>query len=522
MAAMKKILRVVLSRTFAFVILVLLQIGIAVFIFNYLAQLGSFAYTAITLISVLVLVTMMERDTLNPSYKLMWLLILVMIPATGTLLYLLWGHRDVPDRQKGYMLEAESSARMALHQQPQVMEELKKANRAAYQSAIYLLRYAQAPVYSGTQVEYYAGGEQFFPPFLEALKNAEKFIFLEYFIIDEGYMWNTTLEVLQQKAAEGVDVRIIYDGIGSLFTLPHSYPKKLRAMGIKCEVFSPITVTMHISQYAMLNHRDHRKIAVVDGNVAFSGGLNLADEYINAVTRYGEWKDSAFRLTGDAAYGLTVSFLKMWNTLAKTGEDYQSYRPVPAALPPGGQMWEKGMVQPYTDSPLDTESVAENAYLNIINNAHEYVYIVTPYLILDHEMISCLSLAAKKGVDVRILTPKIPDKPTVFLVTQSYYKVLLEAGVRIFEFTPGFAHAKMYAADDKQAIIGSANMDYRSLYLHFENCTSFYGGPVVHEVKEDILACIARGEEVTLEKVHSMPLHRRFLQIIARFFAPML
>lgn len=522
---LQRIKKLVLSKTFAFGLLALLQIGILVAMVYFFANTGALAYTTITIITVLVLVAIFEQDDLNPAYKLMWLLIIVLMPLSGALFYLLWGHRHVPRRRRKQFLKIEQQTADVMRQDEAVLQLLRRHDESMYRSAHYLWNNALAPVYAGAKVEYYPIGDDFFPRFLEAIRGAKKFIFMEYFIYTEGVMWDTTLEILRQKVAEGVDVRVLYDGFGSLFTLPNDYYETLRSYGIQCYEFAPLEFTVHLSDYAMLNHRDHRKITVVDGEIGFSGGLNFADEYINKKQRFGEWKDTAFRIEGEAVFSLTVTFLKTWDYAAGINSDYESFRPAAAAVPlpqNSAQLMENGFVQPYCDTPLDGENISENAYLNVISRANEYVYISTPYLVLDYEMINGLSLAAKSGIDVRILTPGIPDKPTVFMLTQSYYPTLLRSGVRIYEYTPGFNHAKMYVSDDKHAIIGSANMDYRSLYLHFENCVSFYGGDIVKQAKEDMLQSFAQSHEVTLEETQKKSFFRRLVQIVARFFAPML
>lgn len=514
--------QLILSKTFMFAILALLQIVVFLFIIKYFTDSGGTAYYIITLISVAVLIAVLEQDELNPAYKLMWIIIIVIMPVTGTVFYLLWGHRTVPRRKQRLFLDIDKRANSACTQDPRVLAALKQHNPYLGLSADYLLKQGAAPVYAGNEVEYFTIGEEFFPVFLSTIKKAKKYIYMEYYIYEDGYMLDTTCEILRQKVAEGVDVRVMIDGFGSLFKLPPSYRKKMESWGIKVQEFAPIEFTVHLSDYAMLNHRDHRKVTVVDGIYGFSGGLNFADEYINRVERFGLWKDTSFLIKGPAVYNMVVMFLRNWDQCNNTESDYESYRLPAPALPQEEISFEKGFVQPYCDSPLDNENISENAYLNIIHQATDYVYICTPYLILDNEVITSLTLAAKSGVDVRILTPGIPDKKTVFLVTQSYYPVLLKAGVRIFEYTPGFNHGKMYVSDDHVAIVGSANMDYRSLYLHFENCVSFYGGGIVGEVKQDMLNCFDVSKEITLDDTTKLPLPRRLLQIIARFFAPMI
>ncbi len=517
---MKRILRVVLSKAFGFALVILLQVALLLVLVNWLASIGVYAYALYTFVSVVVLLAVLEKDDLNPAYKLMWVVLILLLPAFGALFYLLWGHRTVPRKKRLRLGEIDARADAALAQQPEPMKALEAEDRALAQSARYLAACAHAPLYPVRHAEYYPLGEDFFARYLEAIRGAKKYIFMQYYIWEDGLMLDAAAEILCQKAAEGVDVRLIWDGFGSLFTLRPEYIRRLREAGIRCYPFAPVEFTFHMTDYAMLNHRDHRKITVVDGEAAFTGGVNFADEYINVKERFGLWKDTAFMVTGEAAAALANTFLRAWDYVSGDATDFAAYG-VPA-LPAAPAGLGQGYVQPYWDTPLDTENVSENAYLNIIRHAKDYVYISTPYLIVDHEMITSLVLAAKSGVDVRILTPGIPDKRLVFLVTQSYYPVLLAGGVRIYEYSPGFNHAKMYVSDDKAAIIGSANMDYRSLYLHFENCAAFYGGAVVAAAKADMEACFAASRELTLADTRHVPFGRRMMQILAKFFSPLL
>ena len=519
---LKRILKVVLSRTFIFAILALLQIGFFVFLVYSFANVGVAAYTVLSIISVLVIIMVFEQDELNPAYRLMWLLIVFLLSFSGALFYLMWGHRHVPKRQRKVFLEVESRANEVLQQDPSIIEALKEQDRNSYQSSYYLLKNNFSPVYAGNDVKYYPIGDAFYPDFIEALKGAEKFIFMQYFIVEEGQMLDEVLEILREKAAQGVDVRFIWDGFGSLFTLPRGYEEKLREYGIRCYIFSPLEFTPHLSDYSMLNHRDHRKITVVDGEIAFSGGLNIADEYINLKERFGLWKDTAFRIKGQAAYSLTVTFLRTWDFVSGSETEFYQYAPSLPMPQPGDLTLQKGYVQPYWDSPLDEENVSANAYLNVIRHATDYVYISTPYLILDFEMMTALTLAAKSGVDVRILTPGIPDKPMIYMLTRSNYPALLRGGVRIYEYTPGFNHAKMYVSDDRVALVGSVNMDYRSLYLHFENGACFYGGNIVAQTKQDMLECFAQSKEIHWEDTQNKPVWVRIVQMVIRIFSPLL
>ena len=513
---MKNFWRALFSRTFMLLAIAVVQIGVFVWLTGYFsyARIGSAAYSILTIACTVVAVLSFERDNLNPAYKMMWMLLIVAAPLSGTLFYLWWGSRRITQKRSKSLIQIEHNVDIALKKTDALAQRIEN-EFPQYKRSITYLEGQRAPIYCGTKSEYFPLGQNFFSRFTEQLKTAKQYIFLEYFIIEEGKMWNSTLDILKQKAAEGVDVRVIYDGLACMSTLPTDYDRLLRSYGIKCFVFNDAHFSLHISDYKMLNHRDHRKITVIDGETGFSGGLNFADEYINEKQRFGVWKDTGFMLKGPAVYTLTLTFLSMWDFVTNSMTDYSAFKPV-------GRYTTDGYVQPYCDSPVDNENIAESAYFNIIDRADKYVWIVTPYLVIDHEMLTSLCLAAKSGVDVRIMTPGIPDKWYVYYVTQSYYSELLQAGVRIFEYTPGFIHAKMYVSDDKVAIVGSANMDYRSLYLHFENCCSFYGGHMPGDVKKDFLETQAECREVTPEDVRSVPIPKRFLQILLRVFAPMM
>lgn len=513
--AKRKLGRGLYTRTFFFVILLLLQIVLTFSIPLVLGRYSMWFYVGMTVLSTLAVIALLEHDGINPAYKLMWILIIFLMPPLGVLFYMFWGHRNTSNRHARRMASISARLTRTLPQDPQPLRRLEVADRGLARSAKYLIGQAGAPLYADTQSEYYAWGEDFFPRFLEELKKAERFIFMEYFILKPGYMWDTTLELLKQKAAQGVDVRLLYDSWGCMLNMPEDYDEQLREYGIQCYAFSPFRLSAHVSDYTMFNHRDHRKITVIDGNVGFTGGLNFADEYINRKKRFGLWKDTGLMLRGPGVYSLTALFLENWDFAS--GQTSRL-----GAFAPTLRFSVDGLVQPYGDSPLDEESVAENVYFNILQQATRYVYIATPYLVVDNEMITTLSLIAKSGVDVRIITPGIPDKWYVYWVTQSYYPVLMKAGIRIFEYTPGFIHAKMYVSDDKTAVVGSANMDYRSLYLHFENCCSFYGGRMVQDVYNDLTECMSVSREVTWEDVKNTPLPKRVFRVLLRLFAPLL
>lgn len=370
--------------------------------------------------------------------------------------------------------------------------------------------------WTNSTVTYHASGEEQFEDLKAELEKAEHYIFLEYFIIHEGIFWDTILEILVRKAQEGVDVRLIYDDLGCVVLLPYGYDRKLEKLGIQCKVFNPFIPFISVR----MNNRDHRKIVVIDGHTAFTGGINLADEYINAYEKYGHWKDTGVMVKGEAVWNFTVMFLTLWDFLTKTREpDYERFRPqVYHPEPFAGE----GFVAPFTDSPMDGETVGENVYYNLIAHASHYVYITTPYLILDYEMTNALCTAAKSGVDVRIITPYVWDKFMVYMLTQSNYPALLEAGVKIYEYTPGFVHAKSFVVDDELATVGTINLDYRSLYLHFECGCWMYKTPAVMDIKADLLKTMEECHRFTMEDYHKLPLYRRLGGKLLKLFAPLL
>ena len=469
-------------------------------------------YVGLSVLAVLVIVS---RQT-DPGYKIAWIIPILLFPAFGWLVYLLCGGNKLSARLRRKMQGMDRT----------MLEQLSGDYKAgalsvygndAVNQARYLERYARCPVYTNTWTRYFPLGDDAFPVMLEELKKAEKYIFLEYFIIAPGVFWDSIVEVLKEKHAAGVDVRVIYDDVGSLNTLPMNYARKFEAeTGIPCCFFNRFLPLISIR----MNNRDHRKFCIIDGHTAFTGGINLADEYINQKLRFGHWKDSAILLKGEAAWSMTVMFLTMWEYVRDTKVDYAAFRP--AALPAEAALGKGHYVQPYTDNPLDNEPVGETVYLNLISKARKYVYIMTPYLIVSDCVNTALCAAAKAGVDVRIITPHIPDKPLVFELTRSHYEELLEAGVQIFEYTPGFVHAKNLVSDDVYAVVGSINMDYRSMFLHFEDAVWLCHDPTVLDVKQDFLATQVKSQPVTLEQCLDHSWLRRLFRSILRVLSPLL
>ena len=449
----------------------------------------------------------------NPGYKIGWIIIVMVLMPFGPLAYALLGGNRLSSFNQRRLRTMERKIRKNLGNECGRSASLGELmGESAACMARYLEQTTYCPVYGNTASKYYPLGDDCYNDILNALQSAEKYIFIEYFIIEEGKLWNSVLNILKEKVAGGVEVRVIYDDIGSISKLPYDYPNLLESLGIHCRVFSRFVPVVSMRQ----NNRDHRKYMIIDGRMAFTGGINMADEYINVKSRFGHWKDSAIRLEGDAVWSMTVSFLAMWDFTNSEEEHFTPFRPKPAR---GGA---QGYVQPYHDCPWDNEPVGQSVYLNLIYRAQRYVYITTPYLVIDYSLTMALTTAAKSGVDVRIITPHIPDKKTVFELTRSYYEELLEAGVQIFEYEPGFIHAKNFVVDDLWATVGTVNLDYRSMFLHFENGVLLYGTPSVEDIRDDFLDTQTKSLLVTLEDCRSISLPHRLLRNLLRLFAPLL
>lgn len=447
----------------------------------------------------------------NPTYKITWIIVILLVPLFGGLFYLIWGNTPFNRARTRHKYEPYPPDFSAYLRRP-AEDTLVKAHPEHAPRASYITSLCGMPPWAGTETHYFGVGEEMFDALCRELRQAERFIFMEYFIIEEGEMWDSILQILAEKAKAGVDVRIVYDDVGSIATLPYGYDRYLGSLGIRAIRFNRFIP--YLNTY--LNYRSHRKITVIDGNVGFMGGINLADEYINRKVRFGHWKDTAVMLRGDGTANMTVLFLQMW--------EYVTGEPVPDLTDylPTEHLPADGWVQPFADSPLDDLNVSESTYLQIIHNARKYVYITTPYLVLDNEMITALVIAAQSGVDVRILTPGIPDKKVVFLITQSYYPQLIRAGVKIYEYTPGFLHAKSIVADDKVAVVGTINMDFRSFFLHFECAVCLYECAVIDEVKQDILQTISVSRQIDEAWLRKVPWIRSLCASILRLFSPML
>ncbi len=484
--------------------LAVLFVGIYAFL-RRIPLLGSMTvFTAVMLLYIL-------NTREEPTVKLTWSVVIAVLPVFGTILYIFtrvdMGHR----LEKRVLQRSIDESTHYAPDQSALMAAVAAEDKELHRLACYLQTHG-GTLYGNTQAQYFPLGEDQFAQMRIQLEKAENFIFLEYFSIAPGYMWDTILEILTRKASQGVEVRVMYDGSCAVSYLPPDYPKELEKRGIRCKVFSPFR-PMVSTHY---NNRDHRKILVIDGTTAFTGGVNLLDRYINKEEVFGHWKDTAVMVRGDAAQGFTMMFLQMWNA----DEKEKRFAPYLTEPRPGNSA--QGYVIPYADSPLDNEQVGEMVYLNILNHARDYVYIMTPYLILDNRMLTALTFAAKRGVDVRLILPHIPDKKYAFALAKSHYGELLEAGVKVYEYTPGFVHAKVFLCDDREAVVGTINLDYRSLYLHFECAAYLYRVPALADIRRDFDETMEKSQQVTMADVRRQSLISRLAGIVLKVAAPLM
>lgn len=508
------VLRFIFGRSMLVVVLLLAQVGYLITGFLWLGEYMNFVIEGLLFLSALLVIYIINDDE-NPAYKIAWMIPILVIPVFGALLYLFvrlnFGHRWVHD----IMQKNISATAKWMNQNEEEEASFFAENEYAGALAHYLSENGPYPVYSGCDAVYFPDGMSKVEELIRQLEKAEKFIFMEYFIVDAGKVWDRILEVLKRKAAQGVEVRFMYDGMCSLVLLPYKYPERLKKLGIKARMFAPIRPILSTHQ----NNRDHRKIVVIDGHTAFTGGINLADEYTNEIERFGYWKDCSIMVKGDCVRSFTALFLQMWNAQQKPcAEDYEKYFLASSLCHESG----KGFMIPYGDGPYDKEPLAKNVYLHILNTAKRYVHIMTPYLILDNEMVHALKYAVKRAVDVKLILPHIPDKRIPFDIARSYYTELLPAGVKIFEFTPGFVHAKVFVSDDICGVVGSINLDYRSLYLHFEDAVYIYGSPVIADIERDFQETLSESMEVSLKYYYRINILKRMNGRLFRVFGPLM
>jgi cardiolipin synthase len=488
----------------------IMQIALMILLAVYLLRYSVIIYFVLEFISVVTVFALVNNAE---SYKMSWIIIILVMPVAGLFLYYQWGRKRANSKYFRRLRDTDNRMRENLPQDMNVAEELEIRHPNKVQISRYL-RKEGFPIYKNTKVDYYKVGEDVISAMTEDLKKAKKFIFMEYFIVSSGKVWNDILEVLTQKVREGVEVKLLFDDFGTVTINTYAFRKDMKARGIEMVTFNPIHKDVARLSF---NYRNHKKITVIDGNIAYTGGFNLADEYANYITRFGHWKDTGVRLCGDGVYSFTCFFLDMWQVVTKENNiDYKKYMPTE-------NVKEDGFVQPFMGGPhRNPHNPIEGAYTRMITKARDYIYITTPYLVLDQRMLEDLTGAAMSGVDVRIIVPHIYDKWYVYMVNVSNYGKLMEAGVRIYEYTPGFIHAKNVIADDECAICGTINTDYRSFYLHYECGVFLSEVPAIKDMKEDFLTTLEKCAEMDLYTWSKRPIGHKIMQSTLKILSPML
>lgn len=511
---MRKFLKILFSQVTVVSFLLILQLLAIIASLMRISEYFIYFDLFLQLISIVTVVIIINRHS-NPYYKLAWVVPILIFPLFGGLFYLFITGQMHTKYYFSKLCALEKSINEKYPQDEEIIKEIDEFFPERKSTVRYINNVSGLCAYRCADTQYFPQGEDLWKSIIKELENARKYIFIESFIIKEGVMWGSVLEILKKKAAEGVDVRVMYDGMGSMTSLPKNYPKVLDSYGIKCVVFSPFTPFLS----ALQNNRDHRKILVIDGITAYTGGVNLSDEYINIGYPYGHWKDMSVMIRGEAAFSFARMFLHLWWHIERAEEDIKAFEPKFSDFK---KSEGKGYVMPYCDIPQDRFQTGEFIYLDIINKAKKYIYITTPYLILDHEMVVALTNASYSGIDVKIICPLVADHWYARAVAYSYYKELMDAGIELYEYTPGFIHGKTFISDDEVAVVGSINLDYRSLYLHFECAAWFLDSPVVHSVRDDFLQTLEKCKAITPQSCTKMNPLRKLLNAILRLFAPLM
>ena len=504
--------RLLMSKYGFSIAIILIELVLIFGIILYMSQIAPIIWvTLVFLISVATVIAIVNRS-MSPESKVTWLIV-TFVPVFGPLLYLMFGERRLSKKELKQLQELNS---IAFHENNgrQLHLQLQETDKSAYGIINALLHMdSNAEVYDQTDSQFFASGEEMWQQMLEDLKRAEKFIFLEYYIVDEGLMWDSILEILEEKAAQGVEVKMLYDDIGCMVTLPGDYTVYLRSKGIDAHKFNKVIPRMTVAY----NNRDHRKILVIDGQISYTGGINLADEYINHIERFGHWKDSGIRIDGPATQAFTRLFLMNWYINRGEISDFDQYHLE------NQTRFGSGLCIPYGSGPkpIYKTKVGKIVYQNLINQAEDFVYITTPYLIIDYDLTEDIKNAAMRGVDVRIVTPHIPDKKLIQLVTRGAYPDLLSAGVRIFEYTPGFIHSKQMIVDDRFAAVGTINLDYRSLVHHYENAVLLYKTESIADIRKDFEGIFEQSQEIFSDTINPT-WYQMIIKEVTQLFAPML
>ena len=504
---MKKFLNIFISKRFILVLTFLINLALFFAITYFL---DSFIYSAISIFATIVAVIILINSEEQLVYKFMWLLSIAIFPLFGTVLYLYLKRCRATLKKRNQFNQINERNNKFISKNEDVLNEMKLLNNGQQNLAEYLINTTNMPVYKNTSVKYLKNGEEYFEHLLKDLKTAERYIFLEYYIIEHGKIWDQILEVLKEKANNGVEIKILYDDFGCMDKISRKYFKDLTRFNIEIVLFNKCIST--INKYSQF--RDHRKLCVIDGKIGFVGGINLADEYANITTKFGYWKDTGIRLEGEAVWSLIVLFSNNWQLEGKSF-DLEKYKIE-------FKIQNNSYIQTFGSGPLNMEPIARNNYINLISSAKKYVYITTPYLLLDTTTVDALTIAAKSGVDVKIVMPGIPDKRFVWYLGRSYYKELVNAGVKIYEFTPGFIHSKMVVVDDVSACVGTINFDFRSLYLNFENAIMIYNDKEILNIKDDIVNIVDKSKEITKEGIKRRKWYEKFVANMLRFLVPLM
>lgn len=513
---MRKVLNKLFGRLVITAVIILLQFGWIVLTLYEAGNISPWFTVILRSISTITALYVVYKD-MRPHNKLSWIFLILFLPIVGCPCYFIFGRSEMTKKSREEMAQLQKSVEPLRERNEYVDDYISKTDISIYEQIRFPEQVGNYPVYLEKDSKYYPTGEEMFADMIEDIRNAKKFIFLEFFIMKQGKMYDTLVDVLQERAKAGVHVRLIYDDMGCIDEFPRHFYKELQGKGIHIACFNPFRPFLSV----IMNNRDHRKILVVDGKIAYTGGVNIADEYINAIERFGHWKDAGVRITGDAVWSFTTMYLEMWNFITRGSEDFTKFK-VSEENRNNSVQAGKGYIQPYGDCPLDKRYLIEGIYLNLINHARDYVYIFTPYLIIGSELATALINAARSGVDVRIVTPGIPDKRIVFLLTQANYENLIQGGVKIYQYTPGFIHSKCMVVDDKYASVGTTNLDFRALYLHFECGTLLYNTESVKMLKEDACRTFAISRQISLEDCENKNFFYQLFLSVMQLFSPLL
>ena len=489
--------------------LLLLNIAAVVLLAFFLRAHSAIAFTIMAIAAVIVAIDIQSSRS-SASYKLAWTLLVVAVPVAGIILYVLWGGNIQSKKLSLRPIEA-PGFRQSLRNQAEVNQQRLQAALPNWRRTAHMLQSRDFLLYRDTEVTYFSTGDRFFADAINRMAKAERFIFLEFFILAEGKLWDRMMEVLIDRARRGVEIKIIFDDFGNITRMRQETIEKMRAAGMEVHIFNPVHQYVNRLYF---NYRDHRKILCVDGQYAYTGGVNVADEYANFVRRFGEWKDSGILLDGLGAWGLTMQFIHMWEMLGRRMHNEHDYY-----SPLEGRQAE-GWCQPFVDGPINNpDNPAEDIFLQCISGAQEYIWLTTPYFAVEESMIRALCIAADSGVDVRLMLPGIPDHKYTYIVAGSHYEQLLEHGVKVYEFTPGFLHAKSFVADGQVAMVGTINMDYRSFQLHYECGVVLYDTPAIGSILQDMESIMGRSKVIELDKWEKRSRLRKMLEKVLRIFS---